>query len=170
MLCIDNNIERSAENATGALAGRNSSGSHAHLASPGAVFNLGLAMQQHAIPPGVKGWSWGAFLLSWIWAIRHNTWLGLLALVPSINLPVMIWLGCKGREMAWCNCEWQSVAHFNRVQRRWSQWGISLVVVATILMVALLLLAPNIATSTTPDVDSDVVQVQDSNTPDAACS
>ena len=34
------------------------------------------------IPPGVAGWSWGAFLLNWIWAIGNRTWIGLLALVP----------------------------------------------------------------------------------------
>ncbi len=25
------------------------------------------------IPDGIKGWSWGAFLLSWIWAIGNRT-------------------------------------------------------------------------------------------------
>ena len=26
------------------------------------------------IPEGVKGWSWGPFLLNWIWAIRKETY------------------------------------------------------------------------------------------------
>ena len=80
------------------------------------------------IPEGVKGWSWGAFLLSWIWAIGNRTWIGLLALVPYIGLIVAIWLGIKGREMAWKNAEWDSVEHFNRVQRRWSIWAVVLIV------------------------------------------
>ena len=36
----------------------------------------------HPIPDGVKGWSWGAFLLNWIWAIGNSTWIGLLCLIP----------------------------------------------------------------------------------------
>ena len=79
------------------------------------------------IPEGVKGWSWGAFLLSWIWAIGNRTWIGLLALVPYIGFFVAVWLGIKGREMAWKNAQWDSVEHFNRVQRRWSIWGLVLV-------------------------------------------
>jgi hypothetical protein len=78
------------------------------------------------LPPGVAGWSWGAFLLNWIWAIGNRTWIGLLALVPYVGFLFAIWLGIKGREMAWKNREWESVEHFNRVQRRWSAWGIGL--------------------------------------------
>jgi len=78
------------------------------------------------IPPGVKGWSWGAFLLNWIWAIGNRTWIGLLSLIPYIGILFAIWLGIKGREMAWKNGEWQSVEHFNRVQRKWSAWGVGL--------------------------------------------
>ena len=33
------------------------------------------------LPPGVAGWSWGAFLLNGIWAIGNRTWWGLLAFV-----------------------------------------------------------------------------------------
>lgn len=79
------------------------------------------------IPEGVKGWSWGAFLLSWIWALGNRTWIGLLALVPYVGFFVAIWLGVKGREMAWKNAEWDSVEHFNRVQRLWSVWAVILI-------------------------------------------
>ena len=77
----------------------------------------------HEIPPGVKGWSWGAFFLSFVWAIPNKTWIGLLALVPLIGLPVPFVLGFKGREWAWRNRRWDSVAQFNAVQRKWSIWG-----------------------------------------------
>lgn len=80
------------------------------------------------IPEGVKGWSWGAFFLSWIWAIGNRTWIGLLALVPYIGFIMAIILGVKGREWAWKNKEWESVEHFNRVQKKWSFWGVFLVV------------------------------------------
>jgi hypothetical protein len=78
-------------------------------------------------PPGVKGWSWGAFFLSWIWAGFNRTWIGLLALTPYLGILVAIYLGVQGRELAWRNKRWESLEHFNRVQRRWSIWGAILV-------------------------------------------
>ena len=80
------------------------------------------------IPPGVKGWSWGAFLWNWIWAPFNRTWIGLLALVPYLGVIVVFYLGFKGRELAWRNKRWDSLEHFNRVQRRWSKWGLILIV------------------------------------------
>ena len=79
-------------------------------------------------PPGVKGWSWGAFLLNWIWAVFNSTWIGLLCLVPYVGFVMSIYLGIKGREMAWKNKRWDSVEHFNRVQRLWSIWALVLIV------------------------------------------
>ena len=79
-------------------------------------------------PPGIKGWSWGAFLLNWIWAIGNRTWIGLLAIVPYIGFIMVFYLGFKGREMAWRNKRWDSIDEFNRVQKKWSKWGVILVV------------------------------------------
>lgn len=79
------------------------------------------------IPPGVAGWSWGAFLLNWIWAIGNRTWIGLLCLIPIIGTIMAFVLGFKGREWAWKNAKWDSVEHFNKVQRRWSIWALVLV-------------------------------------------
>lgn len=85
------------------------------------------------IPPGIKGWSWGAFLLNWIWAIGNRTWIGLLTLIPFINIVMVFVLGAKGREWAWKNKPWDSVEHFNRVQRKWSMWGIGLALFSLLL-------------------------------------
>ncbi len=84
------------------------------------------------IPDGIKGWSWGAFLLNWIWAIFNRTWWGLLALIPYVGFVVAIWLGFKGREMAWKNSSWDSIEHFNRVQKKWSQWAVGIILAAII--------------------------------------
>lgn len=75
------------------------------------------------MPDSIKGWSWGAFLLNWIWAIGNRTWIGLLALIPYVGFIMVIILGIKGREWAWKNKQWDSVEHFNEVQRKWSIWG-----------------------------------------------
>lgn len=85
-----------------------------------------------AVPASIAGWSWGAFFLNWIWAVSNRTWVGLFAMVPYIGFGVAIWLGVKGREMAWKNARWESVEHFNRVQRKWSQWGIGVGIVGAI--------------------------------------
>jgi hypothetical protein len=78
-------------------------------------------------PPGVSGWSWGAFLLSWVWAIFNKTWLGLLSLIPYVGILVAVYLGVKGRELAWRNKRWESLENFDQVQRRWSFWGVILI-------------------------------------------
>lgn len=54
-------------------------------------------------PKGVKGWSWGAFFLNWIWALGNRTWIGLLALTPYVGFIFAFVLGFKGREWAWRN-------------------------------------------------------------------
>jgi len=87
------------------------------------------------LPPGVKGWSWGAFLLNGVWAIGNRSWIGLLSLLPMVGFLMAIYLGVKGREMAWRNKRWESLAHFNQVQRRWSKWGWILSVLAVAITV-----------------------------------
>jgi hypothetical protein len=84
-------------------------------------------------PPGVSGWSWGAFLLSWIWAISNKTWFGLLSLTPYVGILVALYLGVKGRELAWRNKRWESLEYFNQVQKRWSFWGVTIVIGAAAL-------------------------------------
>ncbi|MDH3974209.1 MAG: hypothetical protein OEV42_08010 [Deltaproteobacteria bacterium] len=80
------------------------------------------------LPEGVSGWSWGAFLLNWIWAIGNSTWIGLLAILPYVGLIFSIVLGFKGREWAWRNKRWDSFEHFEAVQKRWSFWGVLIIV------------------------------------------
>ena len=88
------------------------------------------------IPEGVKGWSWGAFMFNWIWAIGNKTWIGLFAFVPYIGFIMAIILGIKGREWAWKNKKWDSVEHFQKVQRRWSLWSLVFVGIALLGIIA----------------------------------
>ena len=96
-------------------------------------------------PPGVAGWSWGAFLLNWIWAIFNQTWIGLLALVPYVGFIASIYLGIKGRELAWRNKRWNSLEHFNEVQRKWSMWGATIFFGIIGLGIAMAIIIPIIA-------------------------
>ncbi len=88
------------------------------------------------IPEGIKGWSWGAFMFNWIWAIGNKSWIGLLALVPYVGFIMAIILGFKGREWAWKNKKWESVEQFQRVQRKWSLWSLLFVGIAILGIVA----------------------------------
>ena len=76
------------------------------------------------IPREAHRWNWGAFLLNWIWGIGNNTPIALLALVPVVNLVIMVVLGAKGGEWAWRNKRWESVEAFRRVQHNWAIAGV----------------------------------------------
>ena len=93
-------------------------------------------------PNAVKGWSWGAFLLNGIWAIGNNTWIGLLAFIPALGLIMALILGFKGREWAWKNKQWNDIEHFNRVQRKWSLWGVACYVGAFVIGIVAGILVP----------------------------
>ena len=72
------------------------------------------------VPEEIKGWNWGAFILSWIWGIGNNTYRALWFFVPYINIVMIIYLGLKGNELAWKHKHWKSVEHFKAVQRKWN--------------------------------------------------
>ena len=59
-----------------------------------------------------------------MWGLFNRVWLSLLVFVPVIGLFVPFVLLFKGREWAWQNKTWESVEHFNRVQRNWTIAGL----------------------------------------------
>lgn len=87
--------------------------------------------QKHlaVVPTEIKGWSWGAFLLWWIWGIGNNTYISFLTLIPYVGQIVMPFvLGAKGNEWAWKNKHWESIAHFKDVQFKWTKAGYIVVI------------------------------------------
>lgn len=96
------------------------------------------------LPEGVEGWSWGACLLTWIWAIGNNTWIGLLALLPYVGLVMSIILGYKGRKWAWQNKKWESVEHFQSVQKKWSIWGVVISIAMLVIGIWIILMMPSL--------------------------
>jgi hypothetical protein len=78
------------------------------------------------IPNEIKGWNWGAFLLSPLWPFTHRVWIGLLAWVPLVGFWTAIALGVKGNEWAWKSRRWQSIEQFKAHQKRWAIAGIVL--------------------------------------------
>lgn len=128
-------------------------------ATPAKVFHVGQQAKPDTVPDGVRGWSWGAFLLNWIWAVGNNTWIGLLALVPFVNIPMVFWLGMNGREHAWRNRHWDSIDHFNRVQRLWSQWAVR-IILGYVGIVALIMLLGSAGGTHHPADEADDTVVQ----------
>ncbi len=75
------------------------------------------------IPKEIDQWSWGAFFLNAIWGAGNKTYVALLAIIPFINIIMMIVLGLNGNKWAWRNKRWESVEHFEKVQKRWAAAG-----------------------------------------------
>lgn len=85
------------------------------------------------IPNELRGWNWGAFLLSWVWGIGNHVWFALFALVPGLGLIVNVLLGMKGNQWAWQSRKWESVEHLKRAQKAWARAGVVLIVVTFVL-------------------------------------
>jgi len=90
--------------------------------------------KEAVLPDELKGLSWGAFLMGWIWGIGNRVWISFLEFVPIANVVMPFVLLFKGNEWAWAKKEWEDVDHFRRVQRRWTQvglglWGVVLVLI-----------------------------------------
>jgi len=99
------------------------------------------------VPPEIKGWNWGGFLMTWIWGIGNNVWISfiaLLGLIPYIgwiiSLVMRIILGVRGSEWAWQNKKWDSIEHFKKTQRAWLWWGLGLIIAYIIFIIALTML------------------------------
>ncbi|MEB3180918.1 MAG: serine/threonine-protein kinase [Nostocaceae cyanobacterium] len=76
------------------------------------------------VPPEIQGWNWGAFLLSPIWSITNQVWVGLIAWIPYMGLPMPFILGIQGNVWAWRSRKWESVAQFKAHQRSWAKAGV----------------------------------------------
>jgi hypothetical protein len=83
-------------------------------------------VDQSVVPAEIDRWNWGAFLLNWIWGIGNSTFIALLTFIPFFGLAMPFVLGARGSAWAWRNGRWDSVEHFNRVQRKWAIWAVVL--------------------------------------------
>ncbi|AAZ26769.1 cytochrome c oxidase assembly factor Coa1 family protein [Colwellia psychrerythraea] len=81
------------------------------------------------VPPELKGWNWGSFLLNWIWGIGNSTYIAFLMFVPLVNIVMLFMLGAKGNEWAWRNRTWRDIEHFKQTQRKWRNAGLILLFV-----------------------------------------
>jgi hypothetical protein len=77
-----------------------------------------------AVPEEIKGWNWGAFLLSAFWPFTNRVWIGLLCWAPQAGWMMAFVLGAKGNEWAWKSRRWRSIEQFKAHQRGWAIAGI----------------------------------------------
>lgn len=91
------------------------------------------------VPDEIKGWNWGAFLLTFIWGAGNKVWSSALVGVPGIGAVVPFVIGVKGSEWAWQNKEWKSVEHFKQVQRKWAIWGFATSLITILVFAAIAL-------------------------------
>ena len=89
-----------------------------------------------AAPRIVKGWNWGAFLITPLWTLMMGMELWAVLMVCGIvviptwqfklvfSLTFSLILGAVGSELAWNNRDWRGVDHFIRTQNAWRNWGI----------------------------------------------
>ncbi len=91
------------------------------------------------VPEEIRGWSWGAFVLTWIWGICNGVLISLLCFIPVFGIVWAFVLGTKGNEWAWRGKKWDSIEHFKSVQRPWNIAGI---VIFAISIVALVVTIP----------------------------
>lgn len=94
-----------------------------------------------SVPDEVKGWSWAAFLLNWIWATNNKVWIGMISFVPYLGIVMMFILGAKGREWAWQSRRWESTEEFNRIQKKWSFWAVAISGIMVFLVLLIIVLA-----------------------------
>jgi len=98
-------------------------------------------------PAELKGFNWGAFLLTWIWGVGNKSYITLIALAvlaistisvagrftSLITLGLAIWFGFSGNEWAWNNRHFRDISEFKSVQRAWTIAGIIVPLVVVML-------------------------------------
>lgn len=109
------------------------------------------------VPPGIRRWNWGAFLLSWVWGIAHGVWISLLVFIPVINLVVPFYLGLKGNELAWKTGRWTDVDAYLERQKKWAVAGV-IVAVISIIITAYLVYQAGKAVKTTVETVGTAIE------------
>lgn len=129
----------------------------------GTIVDVGLSMSQQAgssEPLNLSKWSWGAFVLSWIWGIFNGCWWMLLikigvvfltvlsAFIPfapffmsAVDFCISVFFGIKGTEWAWNNRSWSSISDFNRTQDTWNKVGLILFILGLVGVFAFVLIS-----------------------------
>lgn len=88
-------------------------------------------------PPETQGWNFAGFVPYGIFGfVNGSTLWGVLGLVGQfigiLGLVYAIYIGIKGKEIAWRSRRFDSLAQFDETMRIWNIWGIVFVVLAVV--------------------------------------
>ena len=95
------------------------------------------------LPDELRGWNWGAFLLTWIWGLGNGVHISLLTFVPFVSYGMPFVLGAKGNKWAWEKKRYtglrldEDITNFKKSQRKWAIWGA--IIIVTLLALAIVL-------------------------------
>jgi len=117
----------------------------------------------------IRGWSWGAFGLTILWACAHKLgWWVAAFLIPFGVLlqpawqpyghylatlgfyAIAIYLGIRGNQIAWRRRPFRDLTHFEAVERRWGIWGAFFVVLQIVFGILSVFDALMLATTSAP--------------------
>lgn len=117
-----------------------------YVGEAGSVRATGYGASVSDVPAEIRGrWNWGGCTMGCLWCLAMNLPLwALIAFLSSscglLALPVAIYLGVKGNELAWRHRRFDSVEHFQRVQRIWAVVGIALTLLVTVIYIGVAIL------------------------------
>ena len=119
--------------------------------------NTDIRKRNLEIESAKNSWSWGGFLLNWIWGLGHSYWwpslvvLGLfmLSLISILlffpigiifiiilnvfSIAMSIFLGIKGNSIAWENGCFDNIEHFRSKERKWTIAGVIVLIISIVL-------------------------------------
>ena len=95
---------------------------------------------ESSVEKELKSFSWGAFVLGWIWGIRNRVWISFLTLIPILGIIMAFVLGYKGRRWSWNTGRWRDFESFKKSQENWDVAGVIIFSLNIILFIVSLFL------------------------------
>lgn len=99
----------------------------------------------YPVPAEASGWTFAGFVPFGLFGfVNGSTLWGVLGLVGYVigilSIVYWIYIGVQGRELAWRNRRFDSLAQYTETMRVWNTWGLVLLAVGAILLVLYILL------------------------------
>lgn len=153
---LDNPSDSSSDTSSGRpripSSGAASSGGACSSSFPGSPSSsepspAGSASHPEGEPLNLHRWSWGGFLLGWIWGFFNGVYWPLMAIllnfIPYIGVPasllIHLLLGLRGNRYAWAAKSWKSPEAFERTQNNWAKAAAGFFVLALLISILIVL-------------------------------
>jgi hypothetical protein len=96
------------------------------------------------LPADTQGWSFAGFVPWGLFSFFNGnpTWgaIGLVLSVFGFYIVYCIYIGVKGKEMAWQGRRFESIEQFNETMRAWNTWGLVLLCLSVLAVLLYILL------------------------------